>query len=236
VSVLSPDAGDVIAQRILSTAPSNLLAYWPLSEASGTTITDESGNGRTGTYSGVTLGQPGVGDGRSCPYFDGANDSGNVYSAGLASAWSWTAFSVALWVRLNSEDVWTDGSTRKWFSVFTSGNPDFLMLRRTFLDNKVNVWLRMNGNDYSADVGVGAQLGGDWFHVGFSSAVGGNAYRYINGVEATHTTGVAAPNGAAMTSMSISEPAETHHGRLAHVAIWNVQLSAAQMATLAALP
>ena len=35
VSVLTATAGDVIAERILAVAPSNLLAYWPLSEGSG---------------------------------------------------------------------------------------------------------------------------------------------------------------------------------------------------------
>ena len=41
----------------------DLLAYWPMSEASGSTGLDVSGNSRNGTYANITLGQPGIGDG-----------------------------------------------------------------------------------------------------------------------------------------------------------------------------
>ena len=49
---------------------------------------DISGNGFDGAYTGVTLGQDGIGDGNTCPLFDGANDFLDFYSAGFSSAFN----------------------------------------------------------------------------------------------------------------------------------------------------
>ena len=194
-------------------------------------MNDESGHARHGTYSGPTLGQPGVGDGRTCPWFDGSNDSCDVFSADLASAFDWSEFSVALWVKLNSAAVWADGQNRRWVTM--SGASEFLWLRKAFQENMATVWLRINGADYASTVNW-SSVGGDWFHVGLTSKSGGNAYRYLNGSQATHKSGVAAASGNPMTSFTVSASAETHHGWLAHVAVWSVELSGAQMAVLAA--
>lgn len=48
--------GSTLRDLILGRSP---LAYWPLDDVSGSTMTDDSGNGRNGTYGvGVTLGEP----------------------------------------------------------------------------------------------------------------------------------------------------------------------------------
>ena len=56
-------------RRVLHTENDNLVCYWPLWEAAGSTAVDESGNSRDGTYNDPTLGQPGIGDGWSVPLF-----------------------------------------------------------------------------------------------------------------------------------------------------------------------
>jgi hypothetical protein len=235
--VLSAPLGDVYAQLVLGTAPANLIAYWPLSDASGTTVADLSGNGRTGTYAGgPTLGQPGIGDGRTCAYFAGDDERADVFSASLAAAFSFTEFSASLWCRMYASSVWTDGSARKALLIQSNGNPDFFLMRKSSTNNKLGFWLRMNSNDYSTEVSVGESLGAEWFHIGFTSLAGGNAYRYINGVEATHRSAVAAANGAARTVATISEFGETWYGCIAHVALWSKQLTAVQMAALASPP
>ncbi len=48
-------------RKVLSHRP---IAYWPLWEASGSVAFDLAGNALHGAYTGVTLGQVGVGDGR----------------------------------------------------------------------------------------------------------------------------------------------------------------------------
>jgi len=49
------------------------IAYWPMDEQSGTVAVDQSGNGRNGAYTAVTLGQPGMGDGRTAASFDASS-------------------------------------------------------------------------------------------------------------------------------------------------------------------
>lgn len=73
------------ARRILVTRPQNLIGYWPMWEGNGVVSFDNSPNGYDGAYTGVTLAQPGIGDGRYSAFFDGVNDFNNIYSAGLAN-------------------------------------------------------------------------------------------------------------------------------------------------------
>jgi hypothetical protein len=233
VSVLTPAAGDAYAQLVLATEPGSLQAYWPLSEGSGTTITDESGNGRNGTYNnGGLLGQPGIGDGRTSVWFDGSNDWGDVYSDSLRDAWSWAAWSVAFWVKMNSAALWTDGQLRRCFTM--SGGSNFIWLRKSNGANRFQSWHRLNGNDYLKDVTIGEDVSDDWFHVGYSSKTAANAYIYINGEQTLCKSGCPAPSGDAISTAQISANAETHHGWLAHVALWTTELTAAQFAALAA--
>lgn len=48
----------------------NPVAYWPLWDIKGDIARDISGNGLAGTYYGVTLCQPGIGDGSCSALFD----------------------------------------------------------------------------------------------------------------------------------------------------------------------
>jgi hypothetical protein len=73
--------GQRYARKMLAVAPNNLIGYWPMWELAGNIAYDRGPEGNNGAYSGVTLGQPGIGDGRSCPYFDGTNLVGLLYRA-----------------------------------------------------------------------------------------------------------------------------------------------------------
>src|SRR3972149_4677456 len=89
------------AEKVLATEPSNLLAYFICGEASGTVMQEEKNN-YDGAYTGVTLGQTGIGDGNTCPLFDGANDYGNLYTAGLAGGVSGAAGGTGLGGEMNT--------------------------------------------------------------------------------------------------------------------------------------
>jgi hypothetical protein len=227
LSVLSAVAGDAYAKRVLATA--NLFAYWPMSEGSGATVNDEGPNGFDGTYSGPLLGQAGIGDGRTCPWFDGSNDECNVFSAGLASAWNWSAFTIGFWVKMNSAAAWTDGVNRRWVAM--GGGTNFLWLRKAFQNNLINIWLRLNGSDKAVNKAASYS---DWFHFGITVQAGGTSYYYLNGSATSLWAPTPAPSADALASWTLSASAETQHGWLAHVAVWNTALSAAQMAALAA--
>lgn len=70
--------------KVLRTRPASLVACWPIDDAAGTVARDAGASRLNGTHTGVALGQPGIGDGRSSGLYDGATRFTNVYSAGLA--------------------------------------------------------------------------------------------------------------------------------------------------------
>lgn len=76
--------GGDIAATILARSP---LAYYKMDEASGTTMTDSSGNGRNGNFASVTLAQPSItpSDSGTCARFPGAG-SGQVADAAWQDA------------------------------------------------------------------------------------------------------------------------------------------------------
>ena len=108
-TILAKPAYPAYWQHVRNVRRANLIAYWPLGETSGSIAADLSGNEQHGTYTGVTLAQPGIGDGRSAPFFDGANDFVNVLSPGLASAFNGAAGTIALWFHVNSPASWNQG-------------------------------------------------------------------------------------------------------------------------------
>ena len=86
------------AADVLATSP---IAYWKLNEGSGSTVEDSSGNGYDGSYTGVTWdGETFLGD--AVPYFDGANDYANVYSAGLQSAVDFEEGCILAWCKVSN--------------------------------------------------------------------------------------------------------------------------------------
>ena len=101
-------------KRVLAIDPTHLLGYWPLWEPGGSVAYDISGHNRHGAYTGVTLGHAGIGDGNGCPFFDGANDYANIYSASLASAFNGAEGTVAVLLKVAKAGVWTDGTNRMY--------------------------------------------------------------------------------------------------------------------------
>ena len=120
ISYLRPKLGDdnrlywrygaEYADKILGYSP---IAYWPLWEADGSTAEDISGNGFDGAYVDVTLGADGIGDGRTCPLFDGAAGYMNAFSTGLRDAFNGAEGSFAIWAKVFNVGVWTDGNNNR---------------------------------------------------------------------------------------------------------------------------
>lgn len=82
------------ASEVLADSP---LLYWRLGDASGTTATDSSGNGRHGTYAGSpTLGTTGLlsSDSDTAVTFDGVDDS-----VTYADTTNLTNFSIEAWIK-----------------------------------------------------------------------------------------------------------------------------------------
>lgn len=96
--------------KVLSYSP---IAYWPLWEAGGGVAECLVDSNQDGAYTGVTLGQTGIGDGRTCPLFDGAQDHVSIYSAALNTVFDGQEGSFMLWAKVYNAGVWSD-STHRW--------------------------------------------------------------------------------------------------------------------------
>jgi fibronectin type 3 domain-containing protein len=89
------------ANTIMADSPR---AYWRVGETSGTSASDQSGNGNTGTYGGTfTLNQPGAltGDSNSAVRLTGSGNGNLVFNNSTSFSYGDT-FSYELWVKLVS--------------------------------------------------------------------------------------------------------------------------------------
>lgn len=221
------------AAAVLATSP---LAYWKLNEGTGTTLTDSSGNGYGGTYSGVAWTGTSPFD-EAAPSWDGANDYGNVYSAGFGTAFNMDEGCIILWLKTNSAAVWTDGTLRR-VCMFQRDATNNILIRKDTANNSLT-FLR-NGNSTTQSVQT-TQSPAVWTSVALSWSVLNNQLKaYVNGVQVgTTQTGLIASAGSGLSSTQAVLGATTNsglqawHGNLAQVAIYNTPIDDARIALMA---
>ena len=201
---------------------SNLIGYWPLWEASGSTATDISGNGRNGAYTNVTLGQTGIGDGKTAAKFVTSPDSKmNPYSAGLASAANLDEGFVSLWLAIDAPELWAD--TNIYVSAFLTIDFTSGIVIRKVGANSLAVFRRKAAQ--VASIVLDCPTTARWLHIGFAWSVAqGKEWAYINGVKKIPTTvalnAMAGSLAAAGTVFGSSSGASNNWpGRLAHI-VW----------------
>lgn len=219
--------------RVLGTAASYLTAYWPLADVSGGVAADESGNGRVGAYSSVTLGQSGIGDGRTSASFNGLSSVCNIYSASLAAAWNGAEGTLLVWLAAAPSDAVT--RTIAIFQASSSNN-------RVLLDKPSTGGIRAR---YAAGgvamAPTAASAPSDWTSVVLTWSKAADDLRfYVGGVLISQLASLGTWSGA-LVSTTVNIGASTSLGtvvwadRLAHVALWNTALTFAQIAPVATL-
>lgn len=216
------------------------IAYWPLAESGGTTITDESGNSRNGTYAAVTLGATGIGDGRTSATFDGATSVGNVFSASFQGAFGSAEGTVSAWCKVSAAGIWTDAAAHRVMR-FAVDATNFVTIQKTSANNQLQWQYQAGGTANTRTKATTAPT--DWIHVAITwSKAADEVKAYYNGVQegaTMNTLGVWVGSLAATTTCigtSATAPAAVWSGTLAHVAVWASPLSGAQIATLAVVP
>lgn len=227
------NAGVSYSQKLLGISPANLLAYWKLDETSGATAYDSSGNGRNGTISGATLGAAGIGDGLTAMSFDGVNDFINIYSASLSGAYMPNSMTILAWCKIPSA-VWSDSAERQllYFESTWSGNR-LGILKQT--DNKIYLFTQLGGVLNDTLIRPTSDTAWACVAVTFDST---QKRTYYNGVQITsYNVGTHGANPLALATIGAQSLSGVvpFKGDIAHVAIWNTPLSAAQIATLAAV-
>lgn len=221
--------------KVLATSP---IAYWPMAEPSGAVALDESNNSRPGAYTAVTLGQAGIGDGRTSPLFDGTNSYNNVYTASLAGAFSGAEGSFLIWGKVNSAGVWTDGINRRMILFQVDAN-NRIGINKAVANNEVD-WLYVAGGT-SKSAGVTTFSPTTYFTIGLTWSKAADQIKfYVNGAQSGATvTGLGVFAGALSVTQTIigslntGAAAQVWSGTMAHAAVWNTPLTAAQMAALA---
>lgn len=199
--------------KLLSYDPT---AYWPMNELAGAVAYDLSGNGHDGAYTGVTLGEPGIGDGNPCPRFDGVNDILNVHSAGLATAFDGDEGTVMMWGKVINAAEWPAADTRPLDFREDAEN-------RFYFSKESNQLLyRFEAGNTERD-GVQATTTLNWFHMAMTWSIAASSVRfYFNGERFGATLGTNAWVGT-LTVASIGAypgPLLQWDGWLAHAALW----------------
>lgn len=224
--------------KVIALSP---IAYWPMAESSGTTVLDASGNGRNGTYTAVTLGRPGIGDGRTAAGFDGSTSFANIYSASLDGAFNNAEGTMMVWFRFLSAGVWTDATARQFFQLRADAN-NLAVIRRTTTNNQLQDQYVAGATAKNVSI---VSLGGSlaWNHMAVTwSKSADQVIAYVNGAQSGATqTGLGVWAGAlsataCLIGAATVTPGNPMIGNLAHAAVWSSALSAAQIATLAVVP
>ena len=215
------------------------IAYWPMDEQSGTVSVDQSGNGRNGAYTAVTLGQPGMGDGRTAASFDGTASINNVFSTSMQSAFGSAEGTIALWAKVANVGVWSDATVRRFATFQVDANNRVYIEKvagaNTFGYNYVAGGTAKNRNRTTSTT--------EWFHACLTwSKSNDQVIAYFNGVQEGATlTGLGVWAGSIVSTntnigANATTPTSVWSGLLAHAAVWNTPLSAAQVLTLAQVP
>ena len=228
------------ADKVLSYNP---IIYFPMNETAGLTAVNLGtlGTAANGTYTGVTLNNAVGPDGTNgAPFFDGANDYLDFFSAAFDAAFSGATGTAMVWFRVANAGVWTDGSTRLQMSIFDDAL-NYYDLRKLNANNQAQVVGNAGG-------GVGTFLNAaanetTWVHYAVTWSDGANADELI-GYYAGVAMGAASAALNAWTGGGLNAtrvvfgaqttgPAGPWHGWLAHGAIWGSVLTPAQILDLA---
>lgn len=228
------------AEKVLALGP---FAYWILNEAAGPVAADSSGNGYNGTYVATTLGQPGIGDGNTCPFFDGTNDAVNIYSAALSAAFNPVAAlgSALAWAKVNAAAVWSDGVTRYVLALLDLTFNTAIYIRKS--NAPIN---QLRGIYDYAGAGLAAAnyltTTTGWFAIALTWSVAASELKlYFGGTQQGGTQALPAGwgNGLHANNTLIGAnniaPLGPWHGWIAHVSLWNKVLTQPEIASLSAV-
>lgn len=224
-------------KKVLSTGP---IAYWPQWELTGTNAKDLINSpAQDGTYTGVTLNALAGPDGSPSPFFDGANDFNDIFSAPLKTAFDWDTGAVAAWMRVDNVGVWTDGTVRQlmqWGRRF-GGLITFVRIQKANANNTLGWHYTAGGVNKSVLDGAVSTVA--WFHVAMTWDRGADEMKaFLNGAQNGITqTGLGVPSGnldvPSIIGAANSVPEAPWHGYLAHPAVWDRPLAPAEIANLA---
>lgn len=225
------------ADKVLGYSP---ILYYPMNETAGAVAVNYGtlGTGANGAYTGVTLANAAgpAGEGMA-PFFDGANDYLNAFTAALAAAFTAsTTGTIVQWCRVFNAGVWTDGAARgasRWYA----DAPNLIGMTKDSANNQWFFDYRANGltereivNPYNNTA---------WYHAAITWNQTTNwIYGYLDGVlqgggEAIANNWMGGALTAAVIGAFSTVPGQVWHGWIAHTAVFTTDLTQPQIADLA---
>ncbi len=216
-------------RRVLAMHRAALVLYLPLWEASGGTALNLEGNtARNATYVNVTLGCPGIGDGKTSPRFQ----SGYVHAltTALQTAFNGSEGTLLLWAKVQDASVWCDATNRS-LVYFAVDSNNYLDVAKLTTENTLRFRYKSGGALKTITHNLSPT---HFFCVALTwSAQQDRVSAYLQGVQVGTTLsnlGTWAGSLAhALLGASSTTPATPWAGYLAHVALWSSPLSVAQI-------
>jgi hypothetical protein len=221
---------------VIGTTP---IAFWPLDDSSGV-VTDYSGNARHGVgYTGVTLSDATGPDGYPCPRFVTTTRSqADVYSASFVTAFDGQEGSLMTWNKVASADDWTDATSNYWLSFLVDADNRCQLAGSGGEANRFGWTYTAGGIDkvehvFNIDFTK-------WFNVVMTWSLSNDRTRiYINGNSIGEQTGLGTFVGTLISSRCIIGDFagdDAWNGWMANIAVWNRELAASEVSSLANVP
>lgn len=238
--VVPHDEGQEYYEKVLSYGP---IAYWPLWETAGAVAECLVNPLQNGTVVGVTwnnvIGPDGV---NGAPFFDGAADYINIFTATFSGAFNGATGSAMIWARVANVGVWTDTFSRHALNFQRStGVANTIHVRKDNANNQFQ-WNYTAGGA-AAIINRTPETTIDWVCVTLTWSDQANADEtkaFWNGVQEGATSaaaGVWAVGALHATRTCIgaygTAPSSVYHGWLAHAAVWDRVLTQPEITALA---
>jgi hypothetical protein len=224
-----PDYADALVDLF---GRQNIVGYWPLSDQSGSIAHEYTGKLTTGVYSNVSLGQPGIGDGRTSGLYNGSTSFCNIYSAALAAAFNNQNGTIIIWPKITAA-VWGDSTVRRFFNIEADGSNRISASKLTAANQFSMTYL---AGGVSKTVTVTTSGPTIFFSCALTWDVINNAVKvYFNGIQSGITqTGLGTWAGALAATLTVigatsTVPAVVMSGSLAHAILLNRTATAAEI-------
>jgi hypothetical protein len=219
-------------QRVKNVFGPSLFAYYPLWEAEGSVAYDISGHAFHGAYTNILLGQAGIGDQHTAPYFDGT--AYVTLPAGFRSAFDYSKGTILWWQSIDDPDIWMDASFYRPWAFGDSDGSDYIRAYKNGQYNDMTVSYRFAGATSIIIEEEASTIG--FIPLAFTWSRANNRTRlYIYNhlcVEGTYSEDVRDAMTKSFIGCDISVGTACWIGRLAHVAIGNVELPGPKLLTL----
>lgn len=228
----------ILAPVVHSVSNKGQVGYWKLDEGTGTSATDSSGTGNTGTWTGTPSGSNGnYTAGQVGPWagaFVSANS--NKVSAGTSTSLSPAAITVMAWVFASafpnaynsviSRENNTGGVTKGNYTLLIKSTGKLAIYLSDVLNNTGNTI------DYDGS-GSHTLVVNQWYHLAFTYIANGNLVGYVNGaVDATVAGTALAINGGTAYNFLIGNyfaGGRNFSGLIDDVQVFNYAMTAAQI-------